>query len=83
MPGGSRAVRTFGVRPVCIASGRLADENPLFGGLRNLVRRILCRKQKNAADPSSAVKGGSSAGDPPLKGNARRPSVRGSLAPAH
>ena len=35
------------------------------------------REIKNAADPSFAGKGGSAAGDPPLKGNAGRPSARG------
>ena len=33
-------MRTFGVRPVRIASRRLADENPPFGGMRNLMRCV-------------------------------------------
>ena len=33
-------MRTFGVRPVRIASRRLADENPLFEELRNLMRCV-------------------------------------------
>ena len=36
----SRAVRTFGVRPVHIGSMRLARENPRFRS-RNLMRRVL------------------------------------------
>ena len=40
MRGTSRAVRTFGVRPVRIGPARLADENLRFSG-RNLMRRVL------------------------------------------
>ena len=38
--GGLRAVGTPGVRPVRIASRRLARENPRFSELRNLVRCV-------------------------------------------
>ena len=37
---GSRAVRTFGVRPVRYGPARLAAENPLLKGMRNLMRRV-------------------------------------------
>ena len=40
MRGTSRAVRTFGVRPVRIGPARLADENLRFSG-RNMMRRVL------------------------------------------
>ena len=36
------------VRPVRIASRRLADENPLFGGLRNLMRCVPGRLTRGA-----------------------------------
>ena len=38
--GGLRAVRSFGVPCVRCASRRLADENPRFGGRRNLTCRV-------------------------------------------
>ena len=41
-PGGLRAVRTFGVRPVRCASRRLAGENLHFSGMRNLLRHQFC-----------------------------------------
>ena len=41
-PGGLRAVRTFGVRPVRCASRRLAGENLRFSGLRNRVCYQFC-----------------------------------------
>ena len=42
-PGGLRAVRTFGVRPVRCASRRLAGENLRFSGLRNVTRALHIR----------------------------------------